>query len=904
MRGIFPDHKNNKGDRKMKKIISLVLVLGMLLSAIPVFAVSPYEIVSEFSDEEVTGVIVKKNAKFTGDFTLYAAYTDGEYVYGVKSLASSKLSSGREMSFDTIDGAHIELFAWSGNMVPAGDDFSNLNYDTVMSQLKLANDYWIGQNKNVEVASNPWQVSVFHTGNMQAYYMTGDELYRNYSEKWAKAHSWQSYGYPVWDQTNADNICCFRTYIDLYNLGVESADLTYVTSQVNRILNSTSLSYWNWIDAFYMAGPIFTKMYEMTGDRAYLDKMYEMVKYTAETLNCYDEETGLWFRDASFIGSVGENGENVYWSRGDGWVYAAFAQIIEELPDSYEHKDYFVDIFLEMSAALKKAQCPDGAWHESLLDPNYNPTCEESGTGFFVYGMLWGINNGYLDESEYFITAARGWKWLSEVALQENGLVGYVQHIGAAPTKYELTATSTQHYAYANFVYAASEMAKYLGGVQGDVVPYLNKKLLGNIEVYKMDSPYYIKNGEINEFTHPMIIREDGDVKILVDDMYILIEDYLKDGMYWYEKDGVYIVSEFIAPFNKSEENLIGVLSDILTEGEFPERPYTNPDRITITGGEDYVAPDTPDVSDDDRITITVDDITVSQIPEEANIPANMIDGDIATRWAAEVTDKNDPCWAIFDLGEVYELDVIGLSFFRDNMRQTEFELQVSVDGEEYVSAIERGFTPGESEEVVYYTLGGVEARYVKLIGYGNTSPATNIMYWFSPTEVEFYKVGEGGVTEPSEPGTEPDEPATEPDYDDTAFDMMKASLTASIVSEPDNGVANIRDGNFDTYCVLYVPDETAPEYIQINLGDVYSVSRVGLAFRWATQRSFDFDIRVSENGKDYKTVVPRSTSGMDTEEYQYFEINEDAKFIRIYGYSNTYNKYWVSITEAAVFVK
>ncbi|MBR5535809.1 MAG: glycoside hydrolase family 88 protein [Clostridia bacterium] len=869
----------------MKKVFCLILVLCILSGAVPVVADNPYEIVSEFSDEDLTGVIVKKGENYNKDFTLYATYTDGEYVYDVKCLKSSRLLTGREISFDTVDGAEIRLFAWDEAMRPAGEDFSDLDYSTVMSQLKKANDYWIGQNKNVKTASNPWQVAVFHTGNMQAYYMTGDELYRNYSQSWANAHLWQSYGYPTGDQTNADNICCFRTYLDLYNMGTENANIDYVKNQVDTIADSSRKNFWNWIDAFYMAGPIFTKMYELTGDEKYLDKMYEMIKYTAENLNCYDEEVGLWFRDASFIDDVSENGKKIYWSRGDGWVYAAFAQIIEELPDSYEHKDYFVDIFLQMSAALKKAQCKDGAWHESLLDPDYNPTCEESGTGFFVYGMLWGINNGYLDESEYFIPAARGWKWLSEVALQESGLVGYVQHIGAYPTKYTLTATSTQHYAYANFVFAASEMAKYLGGMQGDVVPYLQKKLLGNIEVYKKNAPYAIKNGSL--------VESDINCEELI----------VPEGMYLYKYDDLYVISEFITPFNKTEDRLLDVLGDVLTNGKFPERPYTNPDRITITGGENAFV---PEVSEKDRIIITVEEIAVSQIPEEANIPANMIDGNTATRWAAEVTDKNDPCWAIFDLGDVYELDKMGLSFYRDSTRQTEFAVEISVDGKDYTTAIARRYSPGETEEVEYYLLNGVEARYVKLIGYGNTSPYSNIMYWFSPTEVEFYKVGEGGVTEPEEePSDEPSEDVTEPEenYDDVKFDMTQAMLKASIETEPQNNAEKLRDGDFNSYCVLYVPDETKPEYIEIDLGDVYSLSRLGLAFRWATTRTFDFDVRVSKNGESFTTVVPRRTSGQDTEEFQYFGINENARYIRVYGYSNSYNKYWISITEAEVYI-
>lgn len=853
----------------MKRVVSLFLTVIMVLGAVPALAKAPYEIVSEFSDEELTGVIVKANEGFE-DFTLYAAYTDGEQVYSVKSMKSSRLLSGREISFDTVEGAEIELFAWNDRMQPANEDFSSFDYSTVMGQLRKVNDYWIGKKANVETDSNPWEVSVFHSGNMQAYYMTGDELYRNYSEKWSNAHSWQSYGYPVSSTTNADNICCFRTYLDLYNIDNERANIDHVQDVVDSIVKSSNVSYWNWIDAFYMAGPVFTKMYELTEDVKYLDKMYSMIKYTAENLKCYDKEEGLWFRDASFIRSTSDNGEKVFWSRGDGWVYAAFAQIIEELPDSYEHKDYFVDIFLEMSAALKKAQCENGAWHESLLDPDFNPDCEESGTGFFVYGLLWGINNGYLSESEYFPTAARGWRWLSEVAMQENGHIGYVQRIGAQPTREPLSIENTQHYAYANFVFAASEMAKYLGGLQGDVVPYLKKKLLGNIEVYKNGAEYAIKDGQIVEC--------DINCEEIV----------VPKGMYLYKHNDLYILSEFITPFNKTETVLLDVLSTILDEGKFPERPYTDPDRITIKGGGGAV-----EAPDGIKVKLGTGNITVSQIPEAHNGPSNMIDGSITTRWSAEVTDKEEPCWAIFDLGEVYDLDAIGIAFYEGASRTTEFMVEVSSDGVEYTTFIERGNSGGETSKVEYYDAEGIKARYIKLYGYGNSSSHNITRLWFSPTEVEIYRMP-----------TEEDELFTPDPADTEEFDLKNASVTASFAPQSNNSPDNLYDGNYNSYCALYVENESNPEYIEIDLGNTNWVEYVALAFIGIQTRTIYFDIRVSEDGESYETVVPKQGSSNEVEKEQYFKIGKDARYIRIYGYSNTATKNWVSIGEARVFVK
>jgi rhamnogalacturonyl hydrolase YesR len=65
-----------------------------------------------------------------------------------------------------------------------------------------------------------------------------------------------------------------------------------------------------------------------------------------------------------------------------------------------------------------------------MLDPEHAPGPETSGTAFFAYGLMWGVNNGLLDEGTYMPVLDRAWKYLSETALQKDGRVGYVQPIG------------------------------------------------------------------------------------------------------------------------------------------------------------------------------------------------------------------------------------------------------------------------------------------------------------------------------------------------------------------------------------------------------------------------------------------------------------------------------------------
>ena len=610
-----------------------------------------------------------------------------------------------------------------------------VTYESVIADLKRVNDYWISTHSDLSAESNPWEVSVYHTGNMQAYYMTGDEAYKEYSTMWSRVNRWMSY--PSDRETFADHFACFQNYIDIYNIDKDEMYIKDVKRLVDKITDNESLDYWYWVDAFYMAAPIWVKMYILTGDEVYLDKMYDMIRFNAEspTRNCYDEETGLWYRDRTYVGALSENCKKIFWSRGNAWVFAAFARIIEDLPDSYEHKGYFVDVFVKMAKTLKELQLPEGGWSPSLCDYEYSPQNEESGTGFFVYGMFWGINNGYLNEEEYLDCAMKGWKWISEVALQHDGKVGYAQPIGKQPTAVIYDANDTEHYAAGNFIFAASELAKYLGGVNGDILPYLQKKLLGKTEAYKINSRYGIKNGEIIEEDVPFIKEKNGNISVLNGDEYVSIGEYVPEGMFVYRSGDVIIISEYITPFNRTEGNPEVMLDKILTEGKFPQRAYSDKKRFSLnaegqlSGYEEL----------ENVLVIPRENITASELCEVGNGAENLFDRNLLTRYAVDVVDENSPAYVDIDLMDEYDLNKIGIAFHLGNKRKTTFSVSVSMDGESYSEVVRKRESSGKTQNVEYYNFNKVSARFIRIYGYGNS-----VTSWFSPTELEIYSTYTG----------------------------------------------------------------------------------------------------------------------------------------------------------------
>jgi rhamnogalacturonyl hydrolase YesR len=116
-----------------------------------------------------------------------------------------------------------------------------------------------------------------------------------------------------------------------------------------------------------------------------------------------------------------------------------------------------------MAEAVKNCQQPEGYWTRSMFDKDHAPGPETSGTAFFTYGLLWGINNGYLSKEEYWPTVEKAWTYLSTVALQADGRVGYVQPIGERAIPGQVVdANSTSNFGVGAFLLAACEMVRYI----------------------------------------------------------------------------------------------------------------------------------------------------------------------------------------------------------------------------------------------------------------------------------------------------------------------------------------------------------------------------------------------------------------------------------------------------------
>lgn len=322
------------------------------------------------------------------------------------------------------------------------------------------------QQKNPKHDLNDWTNGAYYIGVTKAYQATGNKAYAKGLEAMAEELNWM----PGERWYHADDMTICQSFIYMKEDGVEGANLQPTVDVLNRVMtedydwNDDPIKpiYWWWCDALFMGPPVFVHYGVLSGEDKYLKANDRLYKECYDLL--FDKEEHLFARDMRYQWKGDKeymkesNGKKIFWSRGNGWVIGGLALILQEMPADYENRDFYEDLFKQMAAKLKSLQPQDGLWRSSLLDPDAYPHGEVSGTGFDTFAFLWGINNGLLDRDEYLPAAMKAFNGLM-ACQQKNGMIGWVQPIGADP-KRNFSADSWEVYGTGAYLLAGSEMLK------------------------------------------------------------------------------------------------------------------------------------------------------------------------------------------------------------------------------------------------------------------------------------------------------------------------------------------------------------------------------------------------------------------------------------------------------------
>ena len=320
--------------------------------------------------------------------------------------------------------------------------------DDVLAVTRKANDYFMKKYADPTIPTNVkkvrpsslWTRAVYYEGLMALYEIDPQQRYMDYTDTWANFHQWTPRnGVKTCD---ADDQCCEQTYLIRYVQTKEEKMLAPTLQNLDLQMGAENkkvgslYGWWTWIDAIQMAMPVYMQAYQITGEKKYCDHAMKMYRWSRNECGggLFNVKDGLWWRDADYVPPYKEpDGKDCYWSRGNGWVYAALVRCMNQLQKkSKEYKELKKD-FLMMSEGLRKCQREDGFWNPSLVSTNYEMP-ETSGTALFLYGMAWGIQKGYLKADIYAPVCEKAWTAMVRDAVHADGFLGWMQGTGKDPS--------------------------------------------------------------------------------------------------------------------------------------------------------------------------------------------------------------------------------------------------------------------------------------------------------------------------------------------------------------------------------------------------------------------------------------------------------------------------------------
>lgn len=568
-----------------------------------------------------------------------------------------------------------------------------------------------------------WNRAAYYIGNLHAYEATGTQAYKDYATAWAEHNNWrgregssdptewlwsygESYNYVLF----GDNQVCFQVYADLYNMDEQKDErkIARALEVMGYEISTDEEGYLWWVDGLFMVMPIMTKLYHITGNPLYLEKMYAYWKWY--TTRMFDEEEGLYYRDANYVYPQHTTlaGKKDFWARGDGWIFAAFAKVIQDLPEDHSHREEYISYYRRMAAALKQCQQQAGYWERSLIDPEQAPGYETSGTAFFTYGYAWGIGSGILQESEYGETLSRAWNYLKTIALQPDGTVGYIQPIGAKAIPGQMLYPSSYYdFGVGAFLMAASEMSKLAEGQADEGTPQ------------RVASAELDNDGKQLKLTFINAVNAND---ALSNSKYTIDGQWPKNATIKLTSTNTVTINMGDAlEYGKHSLTVSGVRS---ADGGVMVLPFS---------GEVFraVALDQPETGW----------IVTAIGAQDGNPAVNAFDGNYNTRWSQDGKRQ----WIQIDMLRNHLVTAVDLAFYNGDKRQTFFEIETAADDnkqpesleyqpadDQFTIVIENQRSSGLTTQLERYMLPQpAVARFVRIVCNQNTQ---NV--WNSITEI------------------------------------------------------------------------------------------------------------------------------------------------------------------------
>ncbi len=337
------------------------------------------------------------------------------------------------------------------------------------------------------------------------------------------------------------------------------------------------------------------------------------------------------------------------------------------------------------------------------------------------------------------------------------------------------------------------------------------------------------------------------------------------------------------------------------------------------------------------KLPIGTADAWAAAVPEadKGFVPANVFDGNLSTYWTASDVSENTPQSVTAYLGDIYTVSRVGLAFGKGNERNYVFSVSASVDGEDFVDIIPKTVSE-KVNSVQYFDTARYNARYIRINMLGRTDVESG---WVQLCEAEVYaaKGDIYGETVADDAFDSLDgwdinamSEMTYTDYEPTLGTRLYAeaennklhlyddadrsgktegenitpeSVSASQVPEAQNKPENVLDGSLDTkWTAKDVTDENPAELV-LKLDRMYYLTKAALAFGIGNERVYTYSVALSEDGKNFETVVQKKTSDKTLEPQEIKFNQKKAQYVKFTFYKRADSKDngWLQVTQAEV---
>jgi len=243
-----------------------------------------------------------------------------------------------------------------------------------------------------------------------------------------------------------------------------------------------------------------------------------------------------------------------------------------------------------------------------------------------------------------------------------------------------------------------------------------------------------------------------------------------------------------------------------------------------------------------------------------ATYPAkNAVDGDPATRWNS--VSHVDPQWIRVDLGKRLNISKVSLMWHTSCAKA--YQIQVSDDGTSFTKVFSTTTGDGGTDDIVVKATG----RYVRMFGTVRCRDAG-----YSLAEFKVYGAPQASPSPSRSPSPSPT-PTTAPDPLVSQGKPAKASSDAGAAAVAANAV----DGNTTTSWTS--ASGVDPQWLRIDLGVVYHVSRVTLLWDAACGKAYQ--IQVSDDNSTYTNVFLTTNSDGGTDD---LPLQANGRYVRMFG--------------------